>query len=365
MAYGPAPADGGAETRSCLSSAACSSERVGCTAVVGSRGGDPSYSSGPDSPEHVTGRVGACIVRDECSLHSKIASSRESPTRVRFQTPLVTAVWEADIHYDRRSIVVDLSKTPFALFRKDALLMARPPAMAATSPSPKTGPLKPTGPPRRDTTVCAESEGRADGAEPRATSANCGVAGRIRPSRVEGSTRCRSDVFGSWDSEESDCSGVTDTETDAEHSDTDSNPCPERRSVEPAFFGVWKRTGSEGYEALLLASGVSKRAVATAVRKRPIHIIDHDGQYFRLIVKNGLSKVDNTFFIGDEPRVVSDGLFLPGGCDTCNRMNPSRVERIVLACRILLTYTWMGQSLAPAVVVSKPHCNSACRAVEY
>ena len=37
---------------------------------------------------------------------------------------------------------------------------------------------------------------------------------------------------------------------------------------------------------------------------RPVHIIDHDGSYFRLIVKNGLSKVDNTFWIGEEPKQV-------------------------------------------------------------
>ncbi|CAM9318912.1 unnamed protein product, partial [Hapterophycus canaliculatus] len=71
-----------------------------------------------------------------------------------------------------------------------------------------------------------------------------------------------------------------------------------------AFYGVWKRTSSEGYEDLLLSSGVPKRAVVMAMKKHPVHIIDHDGSYFRLIVKNGLSKVDNTFFIGDEPKQV-------------------------------------------------------------
>lgn len=110
-----------------------------------------------------------------------------------------------------------------------------------------------------------------------------------------------------------------DTETDWHSDDADSSCSSSESSAclvdqqlrrgsnsesGPAFYGVWKRTSSEGYEELLLMSGVPKRAVAVAMRKHPVHIIDHDGSYFRLIVKNGLSKVDNTFWIGEEPKQV-------------------------------------------------------------
>lgn len=236
-------------------------------------------------------------------LGNALASSRASPRKVRFKTPVVTAVWEADADYDRKSIVVDLSKTPFALLRKDAVLMAKPPALASTSPL-KLGTHKRSSPSPTNMAICAGPPNRGGTDISPKMSAPADDNGIVQAS-PEANSECRSDVFGSWDSEESDYSTVTDTETDAEHSDTDCNPCCERCSVEPAFFGVWKRMGSEGYDILLLSSGVPEHAIAAALRKHPIHIIDHDGQYFRLIVKNGLSKVDNTFFIGDEPRMVS------------------------------------------------------------
>lgn len=265
-----------------------------------------------------TAAAAAVLDRDDFSSSAKKMpglGGRSWPGRkVRFDARLTTAVWPADSNYDRRSIVVDLSKTPFALFRKDALLMAKPTAVAGTA----TGPFPPstanlrTIPRNADVAIVSpQTSALRAGATERtaiATATTCAAeGGRDSPPPNDACTLRRAELCYSWDSEESDGSCVTDNETDnnTEHSETDSNPCCERRSVEPAFFGVWKRTASEGYEALLLSSGVPKRAATTALRKHPIHIIDHDGTYFRLIVKNGLSKVDNTFFIGDEPRTVS------------------------------------------------------------
>ncbi|CAM9471473.1 unnamed protein product [Choristocarpus tenellus] len=177
-----------------------------------------------------------------------------STRRVHFSSELSTVVGIADANYDRRSIVVDLSKTPFALFHKDAVLMRKP----------------------RFTTVPTSCEGSSAERPPDDT-----VSSRV--SRES-------------DSYDTDASGAT---SDADSS-SDEDEGPNSNTV--GFYGVWKRVSSEGYEALLKFSGVPKRAAKIAVRKHPIHIIDHDGLYFRLIVKNGLSKVDNTFFIGDEPR---------------------------------------------------------------
>lgn len=234
--------------------------------------------------------------------HSKCsAGAAESPSprsidskkfsKVRFDAQPITAIWPAHTskEYDRRSIVVDLSKTPFALFRKDAVLM-KTAAAAATAPS---APL-----PRPSPAALAVSYQIPD----------------VSKKSPVSSTSQEMHVAGSEDSDTSDSSiGHTDTETDLDPSDSDSSPCSKKMlglrksiaDVKPAYFGVWKRTSSEGYEKLLLSSGVPKKAAVMAMRKHPVHIIDHDGAYFRLIVKNGLSKVDNTFFIGDEPRVVS------------------------------------------------------------
>lgn len=275
--------------------------------------------------------------------------------KVRFHPQMPNAVWIADSNYDRRSIVVDLSKTPFALFRKDALLMAKSSGVVApqasavasrASPLASTAadvasstadvdclssrenstenielkPLVSSATRRANDTAATTATAPAAGASPSATTSStkaasaaagsspsvAAAASPVLPETTE--TRSCSQFFGSWDSEESDSAGHTDTEDVSEHSegcDGDAENA-ERRSGEPAFYGVWKRERSEGYEQLLLSSGVPKRAAAIALRKHPVHIIDHDGSYFRLIVKNGLSKVDNTFFIGDEPREVSN-----------------------------------------------------------
>lgn len=245
-------------------------------------------------------------IDEPCMTHDTTSpSSTRSSKQVRFGDPLVTAVWEAVADYDRRSIVVDLSRTPFALFRKDALLMAKPPAMAATSLPAKAVPTEPSISPESDTAVYEKAAKPRD-CEMLPATAAARVLGRgIESLPDQRSNRRHAAELSSWDPEESDSSAVTDSETDVDHSDTDSNPCSETSSVKPAFFGVWKRTHTEGYETLLRTQGVPERKLAQVARKHPIHIIDHDDQYFRVIIKNGLSKVDNTFFIGDEPRQVS------------------------------------------------------------
>lgn len=256
------------------------------------------------------------------------------PTKkvVHFASVEITAMWVADsvLDYNRRSIVVDLSKTPFALFRRDAVMMKQ--ARTTIDPS---APLPPPGPPalRSEQDSPPVHGGRTSAS---ASTADTDASPSSSPSPPHSSLRRRrpSDkLFRVWDSESSESSeGHTDWETDDTetdwHSDAESvcssNGITETPSSSssssclvdqqlrrgsnsesgPAFYGVWKRTSSEGYEELLLKSGVPKRAVALAVAKHPVHIIDHDGSYFRLIVKNGLSKVDNTFFIGDEPKQV-------------------------------------------------------------
>lgn len=249
--------------------------------------------------------------------------------KVRFDAQPITSIRPAVSDYDRRSIVVDLSKTPFALFRKDAVLMKTGTTGVPSAPLPRPAPPAPpagaiisSAPravvvPEADTTTTAAPASTAACVDSSGDSMGDGIDA---PSLREAphSPRRRSEQTGSWDSDSSDSScGHTDNETDFEQSDTDSNPFLEQQLVErrgsntdgPAFYGVWKRTSSEGYEALLLSSGVPKRAVAMAARKHPVHIIDHDGTYFRLIVRNGLSKVDNTMFIGDEPRLVSCDIY--------------------------------------------------------
>lgn len=219
------------------------------------------------------------------------SSGSKSCQIVRFEAQPITSIWPAlsSKEYDRRSIVVDLSKTPFALFRKDAVLMKG--AAAATAPS---TPLP----------------------KPSPAALDVGYQTAI-PGVPSKSTSCpSSESSRSEDSDTSDSStGHTDTETDLDPSDSESSPYSKRMpgprmgvsDAAPAFFGVWKRTSSEGYERFLRSSGVPKKATAMALRKHPVHIIDHDGAYFRLIVKNGLSKVDNTYFIGDEPKVDKIG----------------------------------------------------------
>lgn len=253
--------------------------------------------------------------------------------KVRFDDPLTTAVWIADSNYDRGSIVVDLSKTPFALFRKDALLMAKPTAVSSTSSNclssfatiAASGPVETMSPrsngqqklvsstlspsldgPHATTRTEIDALTAAAPAETRAAELSAEASSGATAATDSGEVQTRSDFFGSWDYEESDSSVITDAElSDFEESSPESaNGEVEGHSAKPAFFGVWKRDRSEGYEALLLNSGVSKHAAAAALRKHPVHIIDHDGTYFRLIIKNGLTAVDNTYFIGDEPRVV-------------------------------------------------------------
>lgn len=247
--------------------------------------------------------------------------------RVTFDTRLTTAVWPALSDYDRTSIVVDLSKTPFALFRKDAVLMAKS-AAAATAPAEHCVPSSPaplaSRIPTKDISVSTAGGANDDGIE--SSPQPDAVGSRL--------------LSVSLDYESDSSSAVTDTET---MSETDSIPCLDwegggMEEEGPAFYGVWKRTSSVGYEALLLSSGVPKRAIAMALRKHPVHIIDHDGSYFRLIVKNGLSKADNTFFIGDEPRTVSFVF--------CVRFEVFASEstivrvRIYFATDILGSYSW-------------------------
>ena len=282
-----------------------------------------SAASHPSSPCCLVAFNGVPV---EALLPAPIIAKHKPLKKVRFDAQPITSIWPAVSDYDRRSIVVDLSKTPFALFRKDAILMK-----TGTTGDP-SAPLPPPAPPAEPApTNAGHASSTPRGAPllletpttPAAASAAAAADGMcdegIDPASLDSppSPRRRSEQTGSWDSDSSDSScGHTDTETDFEQSDTDSNqaPCLAQQLVErrgsnteggPAFYGVWKRTSSEGYEALLLSSGVPKRAVAMAARKHPVHIIDHDGTYFRLIVRNGLSKVDNTLFIGDEPRLVS------------------------------------------------------------
>ncbi len=237
---------------------------------------------------------------------------RRGTKHVHFASVEITSIWVADsvLDYNRRSIVVDLSKTPFALFRRDAVMMKQ----AGTLPG--SAPLPPPGLPALPHAQAVRPPGAAAETGPTSPSSS-------PPSLPK--KPCDA-LWGSESSESSE--GHTDMETDDTetdwHSDADSvcsitSETPPglvdqqlRRGSNsesgPAFYGVWKRTSSEGYEELLLRSGVPKRAVSVAMKKHPVHIIDHDGSYFRLIVKNGLSKVDNTFWIGEEPKQVRHAL---------------------------------------------------------
>lgn len=230
---------------------------------------------------------------------------------VRFSSVEISAIWNvcSAEEYNRRSIVVDLSKTPFALFRRDAVMMKQARALAGSAPLPPPAPpaLPPqaVSPPNNN----GNKESPPSSSSPPSLRRRSGSGGRP------------------WDLESSESSeGHTDMETDDTETDwqsddadsacssSESSACLVDQQLRrgsntsesgPAFYGVWKRTSSEGYEEMLLKSGVPKRAVAVAMKKHPVHIIDHDGSYFRLIVKNGLSKVDNTFWIGEEPKQVS------------------------------------------------------------
>lgn len=284
---------------------------------VGAKGGAPIAAVVIDASGD-KGEVGNGDERQAPEVEGPTIGPNHRPQKkaVRFPSQPISAIWVADsvLDYNRRSIVVDLSKTPFALFRRDAVMMKQ----ARTSVDPSK-PLPPPGPPQ-------EAVGPLATVSP---SADCDASPPSSQSAPSSGERRPSDKLAKlWDSESSESSeGHTDMETDdAEtdwHSDAESacSSCKEKEAppcvVEqqqlrrgsnsesgPAFYGVWKRTSSEGYEELLLSSGVPKRAVAMAMKKHPVHIIDHDGSYFRLIVKNGLSKVDNTFFIGDEPKQV-------------------------------------------------------------
>ena len=309
-------------------------------------------------------------------------TTEQQKKKVRFDAQPITSIWPAVSEYDRRSIVVDLSKTPFALFRKDAVLMKTgttgdpsAPLPPPTPPAPPAGAISSSAPravvlPETETTTAAAaacgdstSDGLVDGID------------ALSLPEAPPSPRRRSEQTGSWDSDSSDSScGHTDTETDFEQSDTDSNPCLEQQLVErrgsntdgPAFYGVWKRTSSEGYEALLLSSGVPKRAVAMAARKHPVHIIDHDGTYFRLIVRNGLSKVDNTLFIGDEPRLVSydiyeyhkicTGIGFSEDLYSYRRVFNSKSSSSVYVAELLEAVTAAAAAAAAAAVVVRGRC---------
>lgn len=235
---------------------------------------------------------------------------------VRFSSVEISAIWNACSaeEYNRRSIVVDLSKTPFALFRRDAVMMKQARTLPGSAPLPPPAP--PALPPQAVSPPGSSSDDHGNKeSSPSSSPPPSSLMMRRRSGRL-------------WDTESSESSeGHTtdletdDTETDWHSDDAESvyscssegSACPlvdqqlrrgSNSESGPAFYGVWKRTSSEGYEELLLKSGVPKRAVAGAMKKHPVHIIDHDGSYFRLIVKNGLSKVDNTFWIGEEPKQV-------------------------------------------------------------
>ncbi|CAM9233056.1 unnamed protein product [Chrysoparadoxa australica] len=100
--------------------------------------------------------------------------------------------------------------------------------------------------------------------------------------------------------EELDSDGdVTDVEAGTNSEDELSPTIASRRSN---FSGVWRRVRAEGFVDLLVFSGVSERAARCAAKRNPIHIVDHDDCYFRLIVKNGLVKADTHYIIGDEAK---------------------------------------------------------------
>lgn len=239
-------------------------------------------------------------------------SGRKKTKHVHFASVEITSIWVADsvLDYNRRSIVVDLSKTPFALFRRDAVMMKQARTFSGSAPLPPPGPPALPHPQAVSSPPASES-----GGGPTSPSSSPEPALPKRPCDTLWGSESSESSEGHTDME------TDDTETDCDwHSDADSvcsaiSETPPglvtqqlRRGSNsesgPAFYGVWKRTSSEGYEELLLRSGVPKRAVSVAMKKHPVHIIDHDGSYFRLIVKNGLSKVDNTFWIGEEPKQV-------------------------------------------------------------
>lgn len=148
----------------------------------------------------------------------------------------------ADANYDRRSIKVDLSRTPYALFHKDFYLLNRPEEYQAKM-----------------------------------------------------STKENADHISDEDAL---------TEGDESSSEEDSSNMIRMKRLlslksRPNFTGVWKRSAVEGFVELLILSGVPKSKAHSAASRRPIHIIDHDDDYFRLIVKNGLVKVDKHYIIGD------------------------------------------------------------------
>lgn len=143
--------------------------------------------------------------------------------------------------YDRTPIRVDLSKTPYALFHKDAVLLKNP-----KDASPSHG-------------------------------------GR-------GRTISNVELWGE------------DVEADGRGGGTssDDEEIELQRRRRPNFSGVWRRDRAEGFEELLRFSGVNVRAAAAAAARSALHVIDHDDDYLRLIVKNGLVKVDSHYIIGDD-----------------------------------------------------------------
>jgi hypothetical protein len=189
-------------------------------------------------------------------------SSRSPPVRkarpagVTFaEEPIIMGT--ADPDYDRRSIRVDLSKTPYVLFRKDAYFMKHPEEYA---PSPKS--------PQRN--GCQQW---------------------------------------SSDEEEAMTEGELESESDEDCSITTAGLGREKGLLpaRPNFSGIWKRYKVDGFVELLMFSGIPERAARVAAQRAPFHIIDHDDDYCRIIIKNGLVKADNHYIIGDEPRTEHAG----------------------------------------------------------
>lgn len=228
----------------------------------------------------------ALYSRDESRARGKRAASKDpyssnpsSPLRsasVRFNEEHIV-IGIADENYDRSSIKVDLTNSPYALFHKDYLLMKKP-----TEYSPKAN--------RRPSTPAFSNE---DGAT-------------------------TDDLFSSdeddlEDAGKSPMGGLVSNSSSGSDSSASAtlhrriSSLEKRKASRPNFSGIWQRSSVEGFAELLIFSGVPKALAAKASQRRPLHIIDHDDDYVRVMVKNGLVKSDCHYIIGDIPVIEKTG----------------------------------------------------------
>jgi hypothetical protein len=250
--------------------------------------------------------------------------------------PVLLGYAHAD--YDRRSIRVDLSKTPYALFHKDYYLMNHP---EEYSPQHVKG--------SRSASWSSDDE-------------ELHTEGEMSSSDEDSAQQSKG--------------SNSSSSTSARHKRQLSLEKKPPRQPRPDFSGVWKRSRIEGFIELLVFSGVPKKAALNAAKRRPIHIIDHDDDYFRLIVKNGLIKADSHYIIGDDPLVERSGqtdyeVRLEWGYGTASGKAESLVLTSISMCAGQACGTEMiavrtlednGETLVLQQIVRKPGLGGEARA---